>query len=255
MKYLKNSFIIILSAVILSGIARGQGKPRPRPKPKPRESSAATATTTATTKRPVTVTFKNGDPVSGLFLRADGETVQLEVKGGKLSIKMSEVYSLVFAGEEGSSSSTTIEELVKNLDPAESDQNLSAARKAYNALRKLDDAAQIKLPCSQYGYLLIETKAVLEEALTEISDGSQKAYVERSLEAYTDAGKACGAMDERGVIPINTEPGSTLRDKYRIKTAVNAFGLGVHLRIEEALKSIWAEAGAHLKNLAFSLGQ
>jgi hypothetical protein len=254
MNQIKNCLITILTAIILFGIASGQGKPRPKPKPKPRTSSTTTAPTSATTKRPVTVNLKNGDPVSGHFLRADGETVQIETRSGRLSIKMSDVYSLVFS-DDVEASSGTIEEIVKNLDPAESDTNLAAARKSYNALRKLADAAQIKLACAQYGYLLIETRAVLDEALPEITDGSIRLYIERSLEAYTDAGKACGAVDEKGVIPINTEPGATLRDKYNIKAGVNAFGQAVHLRIDDALKNIWAAAAVQLKNLSLSLGQ
>lgn len=249
---MRNSLITILTTVMLFGIASGQGKTRP--KPKPRISSTTTATTSATTKRPVSVNLKNGDPVGGLFLRADGETVQIETKSGRLSIKMSDVYSLVFS-DDVEASSGTIEEIVKNLDPAESDTNLAAARKAYNALRKLSDAAQIKLACAQYGSLLIETRAVLDETLPDISDGSMRLYIERSLEAYTDAGKACGAVDEKGVIPINIEPGATLRDKYDIKPRVNAFGQAVHLRIDDALKNIWAAAAVHLKNLSLSLGQ
>src|SRR5262245_61896314 len=251
MNQIKYTLIIILSLVFLCGAARRQGKQRPKPKPKPRPAS----TLTAATKRPVTVTFKNGDPVSGLFLHADADSLQIELKSGRLSIKMSEVYSLVFAGEEETSSTTTIEEVVKNLDTAESDPNLAAGRKAYNALRKLADAAQIKLPCAQYSYLLVETRSVLEEAFAEITDGSLKTYAELSLEAYTDAGKACGAVNEKGVIPINTEPGKELMDKYRIKPVANAFGQSVHLRIDDALKNIWAVAAGHLKNFSLSLGQ
>src|SRR5262245_5408698 len=249
MNLIKYTLIIITTLVFLCGAARGQGKQRPKPKPKP------ASTVTVVTKRPVTVTFKNGDPVSGLFLRADADTLQIELKTGRLSIKMSEVYSLVFAGEEETSSTTTIEEVVKNLDTAESDPNLAAGRKAYNALRKLSDAAQIKLPCAQYSYLLVETRSVLEEAFADITDGSLKTYAELSLEAYTDAGKACGAVDGKGVIPINTDTGEYLEDKYKIKPAVNAFGLPVHLKIDEALKLIWAAAAIHLKNLSLSLGQ
>lgn len=245
---MKNIFTIILTVAFLCGAARGQGRQRPKPKAKPAPPAAAI------NKRPVTVTFKNGDPVSGLFLRADADTLQIELKTGRLSIKMSDVYSLVFAGEE-ETSSATIEEVVKNLDAAESDPNLAAGRKAYNALRKLADAAQIKLACAQYSYLLVETRSVLEEAFAEITDGSLKTYAELALEAYTDAGKACGAADVKGVIPINTDPGAFLMDKYKIKPGVNAFGQAVNLKIDDALKNIWAAAAVHLKNLSLSLGQ
>ncbi|MCI0659821.1 MAG: hypothetical protein L0220_01990 [Acidobacteria bacterium] len=251
MKHISNSFIIILTVVfLLCGAARGQGRQRAKPKAKAKPAS----TVTATTKRPVTVTLKNGDPVSGIFLRADADTLQIELKSGRLSMKMSDVYSLVFGAEE-ETSSATIEEVVKNLDTAESDPNLAAGRKAYNALRKLADAAQIKLQCAQYSYLLVETRSVLEGAFVDITDGSLKTYAELALEAYTDAGKACGAVDGKGVIPINTDPGEYLMDKYKIKPGVNAFGLAVHLKIDDALKIIWAAAAVHLKNLSLSLGQ
>jgi hypothetical protein len=99
------------------------------------------------------------------------------------------------------------------------------ARKAYNSLRKLSEAAQIRVPFSQYENLLFETKTVVEEALAQLPDGAIKIDLALALEVYTDAAKAWGAVQVNGTIPINTEPGASLMEKYRIKPGLNA-GMG-----------------------------
>jgi hypothetical protein len=99
------------------------------------------------------------------------------------------------------------------------------ARKAYNSLRKLSEAAQIRVPFSQYENLLFETKTVVEEALAQLPDGAIKIDLARALEVYTDAAMAWGTVQVNGTIPINTEPGASLMEKYRIKPGLNA-GMG-----------------------------
>jgi hypothetical protein len=95
-------------------------------------------------------------------------------------------------------------------NPSDADPTLPVARKAYNSLRRLSEAAQIRVPFSQYGNLLFETKTVVEEALAQLPDGAIKIDLARALEVYTDAAKAWGAVQVNGTIPINTEPGARL---------------------------------------------
>lgn len=246
---------------MMSGIAVGQRRSRPKPKPAPRAPAATISPAPA--KRPVTVNLKEGDPVTGSFLRADAETMQIEIRSGQLTIKMSEVASLVFT-EEGETAARPADEERKDTAAPAIDPSLPAARKAYAALRKLSEAAKIKLPLGQYGNLLIETKTVVEEALTEISDYSLKNEIARTLEAYYDAGQAWGAahaydtgrttwgatrvIEQR--IPVNSEPGATLMRKYQIKPGVDRLGQADHLELDTALKTIWSVAGARLNYIA-----
>jgi hypothetical protein len=182
-----------------------------------------------------------------------------------LTIKMSEVASLVFIDE----GVMPIEEEQKDAAPPAPDPGLQAGRKAYAALRKLAEAAKINLPLGQYGNLLIETKTTVEEALAEISDYSLKNEIARTLEAYYDAGQAWGAaraydtgrtpwgaarfIEQR--IPVDSEPGATLMRKYQIKPGVSRLGQADHLELDTALKAIWAVAGGRLNYVAALIRQ
>src|SRR5262249_38717791 len=135
-------------------------------------------------KRPVTVHLKQGDPVTGNFLRADAETVQIDVRSGRLTIKMSDVASLVF-DEEAETEREAVEETSKAPAQAAPDPNPPAARKAYAALTKLADAARIKLPYGQYGSLLIDVRQLVEESLNALPESALKIEIARAIEAYT----------------------------------------------------------------------
>jgi hypothetical protein len=263
----------IISIVIILSVT-GFGQRRPRPKTKPRPPGQAASVSPAPAARPVTVNLKEGDPVTGNFLRADAETVQVEIRSGQLAIKMSEVASLVFSEEGGAGSRQAeadrpveAERKDANEQPA-ADPGLPAARKAYAALRKLAEAAKIKLPAGQYGNLLIEAKTVTDEALMEISDYSLKNEITRTLDAYYDAGQALGAArayetrqlwNQVGVveqrIPVDTEPGATLMRKYQIKPGVNRLGLADKLELDATLKTIWAVAAARLNYVGVLIRQ
>ncbi|HEY8460667.1 MAG TPA: hypothetical protein VIM99_09820 [Blastocatellia bacterium] len=255
---------IIVSAMLffMSTVAYGQKRARPRPKPAPPAASAPVAV-----KRPVTVTLKKGDEISGNFLRADVETMEVEIPSGRLTIKLSEVSSLYFISDDDNPAE---EERKEDAPPARNleDPGLQAERRAYAALRKLDEAAKITLPQGQYGNLLIETKPVIDEALMDISDYSLKSAITRALEAYYDAGQAWGAaraydarrawgaprVVEQG-IPVDSEPGATLMRKYQIKPEVNRLAQPDHLKLDETLKAIWAVASARLNYVASLIRQ
>jgi hypothetical protein len=247
----------------MSTIAYGQKRTRPKPK-------TASAIAPGPVKRPVNITLKRGDEISGNFLRADTETMDIEIPSGRLTIKMSEVSSLFFIGEEEKPTGEDRNEDDSSAPaaPAAPDPGLSAERKAFEALRKLEEAANIKLPQGQYGNLLIDSKLVIDEALIDISDYSLKSAIARTLEAYYDAGQALGAAQDytprrtwgsvRGEasrvaeqrIPVDSEPGATLMRKYQIKPGLNRLASPDHLKLDEALKAIWAVASARLNYVA-----
>jgi len=218
-------FAILL--ILIPATTAGQRRSGPKPKKAPAPASAP-----APAKRPVTITLKKGDEITGNFLRADAETMEVEIQSGRLTIKMSEVSSLYFTGEDERPAEEEQKERKETAPPAP-DPGLQAERKAYAALRKLDEAAKIKLPVGQYGDLLIDAKTAIDEALMDISDYSLKNAIVRTLEAYYDAGQAFSAaqayetrrtwgaprvIEQR--IPVDSEPGATLMKKYQIKTEV-----------------------------------
>jgi hypothetical protein len=244
--------MICIAVSVMFGIANGQRRAKPKPKPAAPAPAAVSSPASATAKRPVTVHLKQGDTVTGNFLRADAETVQIEVRSGRLTIKMSDVVSLIF-DEEAESESAAAEDTSKA--PAAPDPNPPAARKAYAALTKMADAAKIKLPYGQYGSLLIDVRQTVEEALTTLPESALKIEIARAIEAYTDAGQAWGAAQVYGHIPLSTDPGATLMKKYDIRPGVNQLGQADHLDVNTALKTIWAAAGARMNNIAALMKQ
>jgi hypothetical protein len=254
--------MIIFVVLVISATAAAQRRPRPKPKTAPPPAAAP-----APVKRPVTITLKNGDEITGNFLRADTETVEVKVPSGRLTIKTSEVSSLYFTDE----GERPTEEEPKDAAAPAPNPSLQAGRKAYAALRKLDEAAKIKLPQGQYGDLLIDAKTTIDEALMDISDYSLKNAITRTLEAYYDAGQALGAaqsyepsrtpltwgsarvIEQR--IPVKSEPGATLMRKYQIKPEVDRLAQADHLKLDEALKAIWAVASERLNYIATLIRQ
>ena len=156
---LRNLAIIISAILFTSTIAYGQKRAQPKPKTAPPPAVAPRPV-----RRPVTVALKRGDEIDGNFLRADAEIMEIEVPSGRLTIKMSEVSSLYFKGEDEKPAE---EEQKDAAPPASPNPGLQAERKAYSALRKLAEAAKIKLPLGEYGNLLIDTKPVIDEALID----------------------------------------------------------------------------------------
>lgn len=245
MNRVRSAAIVILTILIVPGIAAGQKKQRPTSRP------SSPRTVPSTTKRPVVVNLTQGDQVRGTFLRADTETVQIEIERGRITLKLSEVASIVFTSEP--TEAKTSEEAPTNAPSVAADPTLPAARKAYGALRKLAEAAQIRLPYGQYGSLLIEVRSVVEDALVDLQDSSFRNDIVRAMEAYTDAGKAWSIIQSKGILSISTEPGATLMKKYDIKPAINRVGQADRLELDTALNTIWTAAGYHINNLAVAL--
>jgi hypothetical protein len=229
-------------------IVNGQGKSRPKIRPRPPATSPAPA------KLPVIVNFKDGESVKGHFIRADADNLQVEVRSGKLSIKMSDVFSLIFERDDEETPSKSVEEVVKNLDQGEADSPPPVARKAYNTLRRLAEAGKLRVPYSQYSAQLFEAKTVVDEALGALPDGAIKIDLTRALEVFTDVASAWGAASRNGRISIKTEPGSTLMEKYNIKPELNAVADADHLKLDTALKTILSAAEPMLRNIAFITG-
>jgi hypothetical protein len=245
--------LIISVLILVVGIVTGQSRSRVKPKTAPRV--VATPITPAPIRHPirrmVTINLKQGEPVTGAFLQADAEVVQIEAQSGRLTIKLNEIDSLVFAANELAASKPAASAPQQNpTAAAPPDPTLPAARKAYQALRKLADAVQLGLPYPQFGNLLIEVKPTVEEALAALPETALKADLKEALAAYVEGGQAWAAMQVTGALPIATEPGATLMKKYEIKPSVNALGAADHLRLDVTLSVIWATAAKRLDNAA-----
>src|SRR5262245_20893714 len=91
MNRVRTTLLIFTGVLLLTGVASGQKRARPKTKPAP--PPPATVYSPAPAKLPVTINLKQGETVKGDFLRADPETVLVDVSSGRLTIKMSDVAS------------------------------------------------------------------------------------------------------------------------------------------------------------------
>lgn len=93
-KFISAASLIILHSVLLltfqqSALSQRRQPSRPAPAPAP-------ATQRQEVNRRATVFLKEGDPVAGLFISADSDSLQLEVAGNRLSIKLNQVARIEF---------------------------------------------------------------------------------------------------------------------------------------------------------------
>jgi len=262
MKQVKVVFITIFSVLLLSGIGIGQSRTRKKAKSvraAPGVASTPSTPVASNVKQSVSIKMKNGDLLIGNLIRRDSQTVQVDLTKGPRTILLSDIEALTYLPNEKAANEKAAndkpaakagqEESATQPDPA-SDKTLVNGRKAYTALRKLAAAAQYGLPYSQYGSVLIETKVIVDEALTPLPEGAVKAGLISALDAYTEAGQAWGAAQGAVALPIATEPGATLMKKYSIKPAVNALGQEDRLMLDVTLTAIWAVANTQLDGVA-----
>jgi hypothetical protein len=224
----RNHAIPLLLLLLLPIHIAAQKRPRPKPR--------LTTPVPAAPKFPVVVTLIEGDPIKGMFLQADAETVLVEVPSGRLSISIRKIANLQFANEAPEPKEAETDQ------PTEEDQYQPAARKARAELRKLVEAAQIKLAEGEYGRLLIEVKPVIEEIAAGLPECPLKSDMLRAIDVYTDAGRAMGAADRFGHIPVASEPGATLMRKYNLRPELNRLASPDHLLLDPTLTTIWNRA-------------
>lgn len=147
---------LTISAHPQSGNSRNNTPPKQQT-----EQSPSLAKRTKT----VTVNLTKGEAVSGKFLSADADTVQIEVAGNQLKIKLDEVASLIFT--------QAITE--------------SPAHKAVKSLKSLATATEVGINNRDYSNRLIEVKTVIDEQLPLIPEGDLKKAISDAFKAYQSA--------------------------------------------------------------------
>ncbi|NOT60010.1 MAG: hypothetical protein HOP19_07265, partial [Acidobacteria bacterium] len=86
---------IVFGVILLGGLTAGQSRTSQR-----NRAERTTASPAPVAKHSVIVKTKKGALIGGLFVRADAETVYLDLKGESRAIKLNEVESLSFLTEE-----------------------------------------------------------------------------------------------------------------------------------------------------------
>ena len=237
---LNHSLTLALTILLLiPGPALGQTRTRPRAPNRPTAAAGTAPSETSQKPRPVTINLKQGAPVNGNFIQADANTIQVDVAGNRLRIKIDDVTSISFAADANAQPSQASTRTTENID------------RALRALRKLAGATEVGVNYQQYGALVIDAKAAVDEALATASDEELKSELKSSMDAYVDAGHVWDDMvsipSSRGRVVLATsegpnEPIWSIHKKYAAPVPA-----GTNVIPGEKLRNtVWAAARKHL---------
>jgi hypothetical protein len=119
-----------------------------------------------------------------------------------------------------------------------SPQSAAAANDALKALRKVDSATQVGVSYIQYGSLLIETQAQVNEALRILPDGELKRELRAAMEAYADV-RPLWERIINGQDLIWTNYAET-------KIAIQKYRLNPNQSINSAMQQVWSIGRNHI---------
>jgi hypothetical protein len=117
-----------------------------------------------------------------------------------------------------------------------SSKQQTSAEDAMKALRKLGAATQVGVNYQQYGLLVIDAQAQVNDALAVLPEGELKKEMNAAMEAYVDAGEVWQAKI-RGVL---LDSNSALIPKYSLK--IDKWGTVSPI---DKLQPIWEIARMH----------
>lgn len=242
MIHLTRLLALVVLIFFTLGIALAQ---RSRPASSPTKPAASQPRGTekelsqSTIHRQVTVNLKNGPPVTGQFIQADPATIQIEVAGNLLKIKVDDVASLVFAPDF----------LPKLTVEASAPPQDEGATRAWRALRKLAGATEVGINFQEYGSRLIDVKNEVDDATSRMPAGDLKLELNLAMEAYVDAGQAWNQMIRYDFMLPNAEPGLTLIKKYSLQPVELVPGNRSTLALPRnyVLTTLWATARLHIE--------
>jgi hypothetical protein len=230
---------VLAILLLIPSLALGQTRTRPRTPEKPTTTARPTPSEVAQKPRAVTINLKHGAPVNGNFIQADADTIQVDVAGNRLHIKLDDVTSISFAADANARVSQAPTRTTENID------------QALRALRKLAGATEVGVNYEQYSALIIDAKAAVDEALATVSDEDLKSELKSSMDAYVDAGHVWDDMvsipSSRGRVVLVTsegpnEPIWSIHKKYASPVPA---GTSV-ISGEELRNTVWAAARKHL---------
>ncbi len=141
-----------------------------------------------------------------------------------------------------------------------SSKQRSAAEEAMKSLRKISASTQVGVNYQQYGVLIIDAQAQVNEALAVLPDGELKNEMNATMESYADSLQVWDAKIKAGSGRLGSgkmftgsSPGSFIIPKYSLPTTANSYGLGESADSDQALKIIWGVANKHLDRASILL--
>jgi hypothetical protein len=132
-----------------------------------------------------------------------------------------------------------------------SSKQRTAVDDAMKSLRKLAAATQVGVNYQQYGTLVIEAQAQVNDALAVLPEAELKTEMNAAMEGYADAGRVWSVKIDSRRLYSNSEPGQTLIPKYSLKTTPYYFSgaqkpAWESVDADQALQIIWGIARTHL---------
>lgn len=125
-----------------------------------------------------------------------------------------------------------------------------ATAKAVESLKKVQAGTQVGVNYSNYGQLLIDAKAKVNEASTLLPNGKLKDELNATMDAYQDAGQVWNEKIQQHDLYSGFGIGQGLIEKYSIPTTDAAYKpAGLTASSDLAMQVIWMAADTHLKNV------
>jgi hypothetical protein len=140
-----------------------------------------------------------------------------------------------------------------------SPQATLATRDAIKALRKVEASTQVGVSYVQYGSLLIDAQAQVNEALALLPNGSLKNEIKQAMEAYNDAYLAWQITKKQGFIisspPSGMIDSGQLIQKYSLPPSPLSGATSIYVTREDALNTIWKRSRALVERASSLLNQ
>jgi hypothetical protein len=123
------------------------------------------------------------------------------------------------------------------------------------ALRKLQAGTQVGINYQEYGKLLIEAKAKVNDATRSLPEGELKTQITGAMDSYADAATVWGVkIKDRDLFP-DSEPGKTLITKYGLAVEKPSWGGDPRADSDKALQVVWLRADIYLNQIDILLKQ
>jgi hypothetical protein len=140
-----------------------------------------------------------------------------------------------------------------------SSEQKTAASDALKALQKVDAATQVGVNKIQYGSLLIDAQAAVNQAVPKLPDGELVNEIKAAMECYADANAGWSEAGTGTLVFLRNNPTAAhLKQKYDIELAVqsNALDGGMNAISKDTMLSvIWKKGSEHLGSASKLLGE
>lgn len=125
---------------------------------------------------------------------------------------------------------------------------------AVAALRKIQAGTQVGINYQEYGRLLVEAKAKVNDAMRSLPEGDLKVQITGAMTSYADASTVWAIKIDQHLFYGDSEQNKTLIARYAIPLKPE-YGLKPHAYPSDVMQLIWLRADIHLNQIDILLKQ